>query len=99
MKQYVWSAGVAAAMAAGLVFMAPFSAHAEEPIPGGVFVGSLSLEGLTEKEAEEKVAEYVAEKLNQTITLEANGTQVSANAEELGLSWGNKDAETWSDVT
>ncbi len=92
MKQYVWSAGVTAAIAAGLVFMAPFSAHAEEPIPGGVFVGSLSLEGLTEKEAEEKVAGYVEEKLNQTITLEVNGTQVSANAEELGLSWGNKDA-------
>ena len=92
MKKYVWSAGVAAAMAAGLVFMAPVSTRAEEPIPGGVYVGSLSLEGLTEKAAEKKVAEYVEDKLNQTITLEINGSQVSANAEELGLSWGNQDA-------
>lgn len=92
MRRFVWSAGVAAVMAAGMVFMAPVSTRAEETIPAGVYVGGLSLEGLTETEAEKKVSDYVEEKLNQEITLEINETQVTSSAEELGLAWGNQDA-------
>lgn len=92
MKKIVWSAGVAAVMAAGMVLMAPVSTRAEETIPAGVYVGGMSLEGLTGEEAKKKVSDYVEAKLNQTITLKVNGAEAGASAEELGLSWENEDA-------
>ena len=92
MKKNAWIAGVTAVMTAGLIFTNPVSVRAEEVIPAGVYVGSLSLEGLTEKEAEDAVKTYVEEKLDQDVTLDVNGAQAKASAEELGLSWGNTDA-------
>ena len=92
MKKNAWIAGVTAVMAAGLIFMAPVSARAEELIPAGVYVGSMSLEGMTEDEAEKAVKEYVDAKLDQMVPLDVNGTQAEASARELGLSWGNPDA-------
>lgn len=92
MKKRVWAMSAAALAAAGLMIMTPVSTWAAEPIPEGVYVGSMSLAGLSEKEAEKKVSEYVEDKLNQTITLVVNGKEVAASAEELGLSWENQDA-------
>ena len=85
MKKNAWIAGVTAVMTAGLIFTNPVSVRAEEVIPAGVYVGSLSLEGLTEKEAEDAVKTYVEEKLDQDVTLDVNGAQAKASAEELGL--------------
>ena len=87
MKKNAWIAGVTAVMAAGLIFMAPVSARAAEVIPAGVYVGSMSLEGMTEDEAEKAVKDYVDAKLDQKVTLDVNGTQAEASARELGLSW------------
>lgn len=92
MKKNAWIAGVTAVMTAGLIFTNPVSVRAEEMIPAGVYVGSLSLEGMTEKEAEDAVKTYVEEKLGQDVTLDVNGALARASAEELGLSWGNTDA-------
>ena len=92
MRKNAWIAGVTAVMAAGLIIMTPVSARAESVIPAGVYVGGLNLEGMTEVEAEKAVEDYVAAKMDQVVTLDVNGTQAEASAEDLGLSWGNPDA-------
>ncbi len=92
MRKNAWIAGVTAVMAAGLIFMTPVSARAAEVIPAGVYVGAINLEGMTEDEAEQTVKEYVDAKLNQTVTMDVNGTQAETSAKELGMSWGNPDA-------
>lgn len=92
MKKNVWIAGMAAVITAGLLCVNPLSARAEEMIPAGVYVGSLSLEGMTETEAKDAVASYVEKKLAQTVTLNVNGAEAKTSAKELGLSWGNEDA-------
>ncbi len=92
MKKNAWIAGMTAVMAAGLIFTAPVSARAQEAIPAGVYVGEISLEGMTGTEAEQVVKEYVDAKLNQKVTLDVNGTQAETSAKELGMTWGNPDA-------
>ena len=92
MKRNAWIAGMTAVMAAGLIFMAPVSARASEVIPAGVYVGEISLEGLSETEAEKAVKTYVEAKLNQKIELDVNGVKAETSAKELGMSWGNPEA-------
>lgn len=92
MKKIVWSAGVAAVMAASMVFLVPVSTRAEERFPAGVYVGGMSMEGLTEAEARQAMKDYAEAKLEQTITLDINGTKAEAEAGELGLSWENETA-------
>ena len=92
MKKNAWSAGVTAVMTAGLIFMSPVSARAESVIPAGVYVGGISLEGMTAIEAEKAVTGYVEAKMNQAVELNVNGIQANVRAEELGLSWNNPDA-------
>ena len=92
MKNKAWIAGVTAVMAVGLVFMTPLSARAESVIPAGVYAGSMSLEGMTEAEAEKTVKDYVDAKLDQIVTLDVNGEKAAASAEELGMFWGNPNA-------
>lgn len=92
MRKIAWIAGVTAVMASGLIFMTPVSARAEEVIPAGVYVGGLNLEGMTKNEAEQTVKDYVNAKLDQSVTLDVNGTMAKTSARELGLSWNNTDA-------
>lgn len=92
MRKNAWIAGVSAVMAAGLIFMNPVSARAESVIPAGVYVGQMSLEGMTEAEAEKTVRDFVEAKFDQTVTLDVNGVLAEASAEDLGLSWANPDA-------
>lgn len=92
MKKNAWIAGITAVVTAGLLWMTPVSVRADEVIPAGVYVGNVNLEGMTMEEAEEAVNAYVEEKMGQTVTLDVNGTQADASAEDLGLSWGNPDA-------
>lgn len=91
MKKQVWIAGVAAVLAVGMAALAPVSTRADERIPEGVFAGGISLSGLTKEEAEQKINSFVEEKLNQDIVFVVNGTKAQTEAEELGLSWNNRD--------
>ena len=59
MKKNAWIAGVTAFLASSLIFMTPVSARAEERIPAGVYAAGMSLEGLTEKEAEKAANHYI----------------------------------------
>lgn len=92
MRKNAWIACMTAVMAAGLIFMTPISARAESVIPAGVYVGGISLEGMTEAEAEKTVKDYVEAKMDQVVTLDVSGVQAEISAEDLGLSWGNPDA-------
>ena len=90
MKRNVWIAGITAAAAVSLMAAKPIFAHAEETIPEGVYVGGMSLDGLTEEEAAGKVKEYAEAKMGQEITLVVNGSEITTSAGELGLSWANE---------
>ena len=83
MKKNAWIVGMTAVMAAGLIFTAPVSARAQEAIPAGVYVGEISLEGMTGAEAEKVVKEYVDAKLNQKVTLDVNGAQAVTSANSV----------------
>ncbi len=92
MKMNAWIAGVSVAVAAGLMLVTPVSARADETIPVGVYVGGMDLAGMTRDEAEQTVQEYVDAKLNQSVTLDVNGTPAETTAGALGLRWDNTDA-------
>ena len=91
MRKYVWSTGTAAVMAAGLVFMTPFSSRAAEPMPAGISVDGESLEGLTEAEAEEQIQNRAEEKLAREITLTIGDMSFPADSADLGIAWKNED--------
>ena len=91
MKKNAWIAGVTAVMTAGLIFMSPVSARAESVIPAGVYVGGISLEGMTAIEAEKAVKEFVEAKMDQMVELNVNGIQTNIRAEDLGLNWNNPE--------
>lgn len=91
MKRNVWLAGAATAAAAGFLWAAPLQGWAAEPIPEGVYVGNVSLAGLSEEEANQKISDYANEKINQTITLVVQDQEAEAPAADLGLSWTNQE--------
>lgn len=90
MKKAMWIASMAAAVS--LAVLAPLPVHAENTIPDGIHAGPLDLSGMTAEEAEAQVSEYVNSRLSGDITLVVDGNEVTAGAEELGLSWSNQDA-------
>ena len=53
MKRSVWCAS-AAAVAAGMILIAPMSTRAESKLPSGISAAGISLEGMTEEEAGKK---------------------------------------------
>lgn len=65
---------------------------AEETIKQGIYIGPVEVGGMTATEAEATVEEYVEGLGQKMITLEAaNGGQVQVTAEELGITWSNKE--------
>ncbi len=92
MKRNVWSAGRTALLAVSFLGMTPFAACAAEPVPEGVYIGDVSLSGLTEEEAEKKIEEYAGERLGLELTLIVNGSEVRTDGTELGLRWSNEEA-------
>lgn len=81
------------AAAAVLGMLAAVPAYAKETqLPEGLYVGEVSLGGLTNEEAQQKVREYVDEMAERSITLDVDGMIVEATAAELGFAWGNTDA-------
>lgn len=65
---------------------------AEQTIKHGIYIGPVEVGGMTPTEAEAAVDEYVEALSQKTITLEAaNEGQVQVTAEELGITWTNKE--------
>ena len=91
MKRSVWCAS-AAAVAAGMILIAPMSTRAESKLPSGISAAGISLEGMTEGEAGKKISDYVEKQLDQALTLSIEGSETKASADALGILWENKEA-------
>ena len=61
----------------------------ELTIADGVYVGDLSLAGMTEAEASEAVSEYVNQICQKVLTVDVNGNVVEVSLSDLGVSWVN----------
>lgn len=92
MKKKTWRTGLSAiVLAAGISFIMPVSARAEEGLPHGIYVGEQDLGGMTIEEAEKIVEDYVNGLSNQKITLDVDGTSVDTTAQALGFYWNNPE--------
>lgn len=82
---------LAAALTAGILMAVP--AYAKEVrFPDGIYVGDVSLGGMTESEAEALVAEQMGDLGKSRILLDVEGNQVETDAAGLGYVWKNQDA-------
>lgn len=86
-------AGIFAACVSVSVWMAGNNAlAAENTIKDGVYAGNISLFGMTQEEAREKIEEHVAELGGSRVTLvAAGGNEITVTARELGISWQNPE--------
>ena len=66
----------------------------DKKIKEGIKVEGIELGGLTEKEAEDKIAEYTNAVLDSTFTLKTDSKQIKATAKEIGVIWSNTDLAT-----
>lgn len=57
----------------------------------GVFVGDVDVSGMTKREAETAVREYISEKAEETITLTAGEKELKVSRGDLGVAWGNEE--------
>ena len=58
-------------------------------IPANVYIGEVSVGGMTVDEAKEAVTDYVKDSTDVDVVLKAGEKSVTVKAEELGLGWGN----------
>lgn len=91
MKKWRVLSSFAAAALLGMLAAAPAYAK-ETQLPEGLYIGDISLGGLTKKEAQQKVKQYVDSMADQAITLDVDGTAVETTAADLGFAWSNQDA-------
>lgn len=90
MKKWRVLSSFAAAALLGMLAAAPAYAK-ETQLPEGLYIGDISLGGLTKEEAQQKVKEYVDSMADQAITLDVDGTAVETTAADLGFAWSNQD--------
>lgn len=95
MKRNLWTAGLTAALSAGILFMQPVSAEAGI-LPEGFSVAgagdeALDFSGQTAEEASGKLEEYVGSMAEEKISISIDGTSFSSTAGDLGLYWENKE--------
>ncbi|MCC8060449.1 MAG: VanW family protein [Clostridiales bacterium] len=69
-----------------------FSAWAAEPtIPEGVYVGDVSLGGMTKEEARQAIDDRIEEQAGRQLELDVGGEILTAQMGDMGLSWSNED--------
>lgn len=95
MKRNLWTAGLTAALSAGILFMQPAEAKAGI-LPEGFSVAAagdeaLDFSGQTAEEASGKLEEYVGTMESEEISISIDGASFSSTAGELGLYWENKE--------
>ena len=93
MKRNLWTAGLTAALSAGILFMQPVKAEAGI-LPEGFSVAvagdeALDFSGQTAEEASGKLEEYVGSMAEEEISISIDGTSFSSTAGDLGLYWEN----------
>ncbi len=91
-----WSGlAISFALLFAVVAMSTVNAKAKEEdklvIPDGVYIGDISVEGMTSEEAAKEVEKQISKLSDTKITLEADGNSIEVSAKELGIKWGNKE--------
>lgn len=80
------------AVTAAAMLMA-FPVYAQEiTLPEGVYVGDVSLGGLTQEEAAQEIQALVDRMAGRKVVLEIDGVTAETTAQELGFAWSNPDA-------
>ncbi len=88
-KKYILAVFAAAALTAAH-WTEPVYAK-EKTLPDGLYVGDVSLGGMTEEEAEKAVAAKVEELAARQVRLNGDGNEASVAAKELGFAWKNPE--------
>lgn len=71
------------------VFAASNSSTENQTIPNNVYIGAVSVSGMTKDEAVAAVNNYINGLSDVDVTLKAGENKVLVKTKELGLSWGN----------
>lgn len=71
------------------VFAASNSSTENQTIPDNVYIGAVSVAGMTKEQADTAVNNYINGLSDVEVTLQAGDNNISVKAKELGLSWGN----------
>ena len=66
-------------------------ANTDKILPG-IYVGEIGVEGLTSKEAEDRVTSYVKARQDKRLTVAANGQTREIRIGDLGFVWANPEA-------
>lgn len=70
-------------------FAASNSSTENQTIPNNVYIGAVSVSGMTKDEAIQAVNDYINGLSDVDVTLKAGENSIDVKAKELGLSWGN----------
>lgn len=91
MKKWNLLGSVTAAAAAVMLMAFPVYAQTAT-LPEGVYVGDVSLGGLTKEEATQEIQALVDRMAERKVMLEVEGVTAETTAQELGFAWSNPDA-------
>ncbi len=86
MKMY-FGLGVAVAAACLLAVSPVYAADSDDLIEENIYIGGVDVGGLDAEEALAKVSDHVDELAQTQFTLDYEGNQVTATAEDFGLTW------------
>lgn len=90
-RWFLIAAVFVAAAAVGINIGVKAEENDNSVIADRVYIGDISVAGMTAEEAKTAVEEYVDGLKDNTITLQAGESSVQAKAEELGIGWGNPE--------
>lgn len=78
---------------AAAVLLAAFPAYGQEKtLPEGIYVGDVSLGGLTKEEAAQEIQALVNQMSERKVVLEVEDLSAETTAQELGFTWSNPEA-------
>lgn len=84
--------GSVTAAAAAVMLMAMPAYAQESTLPEGIYVGNVSLGGLTQEEAAQEIQALVDRMAARKVVLNVEGVTAETTAQELGFAWSNPDA-------
>lgn len=92
-RRYLPIACMGVLLALLVIVTIPVSAETKETdtIPERVYVGEISVGGMTQEEAAQAVEEYVAGLEDKKIVLKAGENELEVTAGDIGISWGNPE--------
>lgn len=92
-KRYLPIACMGVLLALLVIVTVPVNAETKETdtIPERVYVGEISVGGMTQEEAAQAVEEYVAGLEDKKVVLTAGENELEVTAGDIGISWGNPE--------